>query len=105
MKKNPQHILDMHKPENLIFATAIHGDAGTLRGGKGAQDFVERGFNRDHVHVRPGDHDFAHLHLAEFDGADDEFFFARSEESALASLLDWDLQLLGGMRRARSLRL
>ncbi len=45
------------------------------------------------------------MHLAELDGADDKFFFAGSEESALASLLNLNLQLFGGMYRARNLGL
>ncbi len=45
------------------------------------------------------------MYLAELDGADDEFFFAGSEQSSFASLLNLNLQLFGGMRRARDLGL
>jgi len=35
------------------------------------------------VHVRPGHHDFPHLDLREFDGAENEFFFARGKQPPL----------------------
>jgi len=54
----------VHETEDLIFRTAKDGDAGTLRGGEGAQDFVKSGFDRKGVHVRTWDHDFADLYLA-----------------------------------------
>ncbi len=95
----------MHETENLIFGAAKDGDTRALRGSEGAQDFVKRGLSGQGVHVRTRNHDFADLYLAELDGADNEFFFARGEEAALASLLNLNLQLFGGMHRARDLGL
>src|ERR1700674_3565311 len=95
----------MDESKDLIFGAAKDGDARTLRGGEGAQDFVERGLGGQGMHVRTRDHDFANLYLAELNGADDEFFFAGSEESTLASLLNLNLQFFGGVRRARDLGL
>ncbi len=49
------------------------------------------------MHVRAGDHDLADLQLAEFDGAENEFFFADRQQSPFAGLLNLNLQLFGGM--------
>ena len=57
------------------------------------------------MHIRARHHDLAHLHLPQLDGADDEFFFAGRQQAALSRLLNLDLQFLGGMRRAMSVRL
>ena len=58
---------------------------------------VERGLDRERVHVGAGNHNFANLDLSEFDGAEDEFFFAGGEQAALPRLLDLDLQLFRGV--------
>ena len=60
---------------------------------------------REEVHVGPRDHDFAHLHLAEFDGADDKFFFAGRQQAPLTGLLNLNLQFFGGVRGAVHCRL
>ena len=82
----------------MVFGAAVYRNAATLGSGEGAHDFVERGFDREDVHVWAWDHDFADLHLAQFDRADDELFFSGGQEAALACLLDLNLQLFGGVR-------
>ena len=98
--QDPEHVLNVHEAENVIEGSAIDRNARALRGREGAHHVVERGFDRERVHVGTGNHDFANLDLSEFDGAEDEFFFAGGEQAALARLLDLDLQLFGGVRVA-----
>src|SRR5882762_5694914 len=49
------------------------------------------------MQVGARNHDFANLDLAEFDGAEDDFFFAGGEQAAFASLLNLDLEFFGGV--------
>ena len=105
IEQHPQHVFDMHEAEDVIFRSAIYRNARALRGGEGAHHFIEGRFHRQGVHVRPWHHDFAHLHLGQFDGADDKFFFAGGQQASLTRLLNLNLQFLGGVRHAVALRL
>src|SRR5712671_3257221 len=89
--------------ENLILGAAVYGNARTLRRGEGSQDFIQGGFRGDGVHIRPGHHDFAYLHLPQLDCADDELLFPGRQKSPLTCLLNLNLQLFRGMCCARNL--
>ena len=104
VEQNPDHVLDVNEAENVVFRTAINRQPRTLRGGEGAHHFIERSFDGEHMHVGPWHHDLAHLHLAQLNGAEDEFFFARRKETPLASLLDLNFQLLRGVGHGVALR-
>src|SRR5713101_6416182 len=90
----------MDEAEDVIGGTAKDRDARALGGGEEGHDVVEGGFDGKSVHIRTRDHDFADLELAEFDGAENKFFFAGSEETLFAGLLDLDLQFLRGVGEA-----
>src|SRR5258707_709327 len=98
--QKPQHVLDVDEAEDVIDVSAVDGNTGTLGGGKNAENFVERSFDGKKMQVRARNHDFANLDLAEFDGAEDDFFFAGGEQSAFASLLNLDLEFFGGVSDA-----
>src|SRR6202166_4339797 len=87
----------MNKAENVIHGAAIDRDTRALRGCKDFHDLVERRFDREGVHVRTGDHDFADLQLAEFDGAENKLLFSDREQSTFAALLNLYLKFFGGM--------
>jgi len=92
----------MDKAEYMVLSTAVDRNSRTLRRREGAHYFIQVGFHSQGVHVRPRHHNFPHLDLCEFDGAEDEFLFAGGEQSALARLLNLNLQLFCGMRNAVS---
>ncbi len=56
------------------------------------------------MHVRPRHHDFAELHLAKFDGAEDEAFFAQGQKAAFARLLNLHLEFFGGVHHGVAVR-
>src|SRR5262249_42558205 len=91
IEQHPKHVLDVHEAKNLIFGSAIHRDPRFLGGCKSAHHLVQRRFHGKNVHIRPRHHDLAHLHLSQLDGADNEFFLAGRQQTALARLLNLDL--------------
>ena len=100
IEKHPHHVFNVDEAEDVIHSFAVDGDAGTLRGGEHAHDFIERSFDGKGVHVRAGNHDFADLQLAEFDGAENELLFAGGEQAAFARLLNLNLEFFGGVGNA-----
>src|SRR6516162_5733873 len=49
----------MHETQNVIDGSAIDRNAGTLGCSEKPHDFIERSFDGERMHVRPGNHDFA----------------------------------------------
>src|SRR6266566_3339105 len=49
------------------------------------------------MQVGARNHDFTNLDLAEFDGAEDDFFFTGGKQAAFASLLNLNLKFFGGV--------
>ena len=94
----------MDEAEDVVERAFVDRDARALGGGKDGHDFFEGGLDREDMEVGARNHDFADLKLTQLDGALNEFFFARGEQTALAHLSNEDLQLFGGVNERVGLR-
>src|SRR5713226_6294788 len=104
IKKDPYHVLDMNKAEDLVRRAAIDRDPRTLGCCENSHHLVQIGFHGKGVYVRPRHHYLPHLNLSKFHGAENKLFFTGSDQSALAGLLDLKLELFGRMRNTVHLR-
>src|SRR2546427_10667038 len=56
IEKNPYHVLNMYKAENLVLAASVNGNARALRRCKSAHHLVQIGFHGKRMHIRPRHH-------------------------------------------------
>ena len=104
IEKNPDHVLDVHETEDVVERAFVDGNARALRGGEHAHRVFERGFDGQGVHVGTRNHHFAHLDLAQFHRALNEFHFGGGNKAAVVRLLDHYLQLFGGANECVAVR-
>src|SRR5208283_3721838 len=63
IEQDPDHVLDVYKAEDMVFVATVDGDARALRGGEGFHYFIQRGFDREKVHIWARNHDLANLQV------------------------------------------
>jgi hypothetical protein len=90
--QNPDHVLDVHKAENVVQRAFINREARALGGGEHAHRFFQARGHRKHMHIRTRNHQFAHLDLAELHCVLDEASFVCRQQAAVARLLNHHLK-------------
>lgn len=96
VKQDPDEVFDVDEAEDVVERAFKDGNAGALGDADHRHGFLERSRDGEGVNIRPRNHDFAHLNLAELHRRLDEFDFAGADEAAFASLLNQHLELFNG---------